>query len=96
LPFERIQRADKLGEIDFQENPAPSGLGTRNQATFGARTNFFGVHVQKCGGFVQIERSRSESFGMDIAACRAARSITYLAQRASISTNERRRFNRAT
>jgi len=57
LPFHRIQRAHELGEIDIQKDPAPSSLGSRNEAALGAHADFVGVHVEKRGGLVEIERS---------------------------------------
>jgi hypothetical protein len=56
LPFKRIQRANKLGEIDLEENPAPAGLRARDEPALRSRAHFFRVHVEKCGGFVEVER----------------------------------------
>ena len=61
LPPHRIQRAHELGEIDLQENPAPAGLGARDEAALRPRANFLRVHVQERGGLVEVERSFSDS-----------------------------------
>jgi hypothetical protein len=55
LPFDRIQRADKLGEIDLKENPTAPGLRARNEAALGARPHFFRMHMQKRGRFMQVQ-----------------------------------------
>lgn len=60
LPPQRIQRAQEVGEISFEENPAPTGLGSRNEAALGPGADFLGVHAQKRGRLVEIERSFSE------------------------------------
>jgi hypothetical protein len=70
LPPQRIQRAHELSEIDLEEDPAPSGLGTGNEAALGARTNLFRMHVKEGCGFIEIEcpyrsRLRAELCGMD-------------------------------
>jgi hypothetical protein len=56
LPFDRIQRADKLGEIELEEDPAPAGLRPGDEAAFRAHADFFGMHMEECGGLVEIER----------------------------------------
>ena len=53
LPSHRIQRAHELDEVDLQEYPSPAGLRSRNEAALGARANFFRVHVQEGGGFIE-------------------------------------------
>jgi hypothetical protein len=56
LPSHRIQRAQELGEIDIEENPAAAGLRARNESALRPRPNLFRVHVQECGGFMEVER----------------------------------------
>jgi hypothetical protein len=56
LPSHRIQRAHELGEIDIEENPAAAGLRSRNESALRPRPNFFRVHMQECGGFMEVER----------------------------------------
>jgi hypothetical protein len=77
LPFHRIQRAHELGEIDLEENPAPASLGSRNEATFGARADFFWVHVKKCRGLVEIERLWGVGLGGVLVAYRAGRATSH-------------------
>jgi hypothetical protein len=55
LPFHRIQRAHKLGEIDLEKNPAPTGLGSRNETALGASADLFGMHMKERGGLSKIE-----------------------------------------
>jgi hypothetical protein len=55
LPPHRIQRAYKVSEVGLEEHPAASGLGSRDEATPGARPDLLGVHVEKSGGFIEIE-----------------------------------------
>lgn len=61
LPPHRIQRAQELGEIGLEENPAAAGLGTGDEAALRPRADFFGVHPQERGGLVEIERPFSDS-----------------------------------
>ena len=61
LPPHRIQRAQELGEIGLEENPAAAGLGTGDEAALGAGANFLGMHVQERGGLIEVERSFSDS-----------------------------------
>lgn len=63
LPPTRIQRADELGEIDLEEDPATAGLCAGDQAPFGAGADFFGVHVEEVGSFVQSQRA-ADYFGV--------------------------------
>jgi len=93
LPSHRIQRAHELGEIDLEENPAPAGLGSRNEASLGARADFFGVHVEEGGGFVETERSRSTGLGGAVAACRAGHVHSHTVQMAMIWPTDRWRIN---
>ena len=60
LPPNRIQRADKAGEIDLEEHPAAARLGTRNEPALGARANLLGVHVQEGGGALEVQRAADE------------------------------------
>ncbi len=55
LPPHRIQRAYEVSEIGLEEHPAPAGLGSRDETALGARPDLFGVHVEKSGGFIEIE-----------------------------------------
>jgi hypothetical protein len=55
LPPHRIQRAYELSEIGLEEDPATTGLGSRDEATLRPPTDLFRVHVEKRGGFVEIE-----------------------------------------
>ena len=57
LPPHRIQRAYELSEISLEEYPAPASLRSRDQAALCARADFLRMHVQKGGGFVEIEGS---------------------------------------
>lgn len=61
LPSHRIQRAQEIGEIGLEENPAAAGLGTGDQAALGPGADFFGVHPKERGGLVDVERSFSDS-----------------------------------
>jgi len=56
LPPHRIQRAQELGEIDIEENPAATGLRAGNESALGARSNFLRMHVQESSGFIEVER----------------------------------------
>jgi hypothetical protein len=80
LPFERIQRADKLGEIDLEENPASASLRARDETALRPRTDFFGVHVEEGRGFVEIERSHMVGPGGILAICRAVQATSLLAK----------------
>jgi hypothetical protein len=77
LPFERIQRADKLGEIDFQENPAPASLGPGDESAFRPRADFLGMHMEKCGGFVQVERFHRARLGGLPTSCQGRRPMSH-------------------
>ena len=55
LPPQRIQRAYELSEIGLEEDPATTGLGSRDEATLRPPTDLFRVHVKKRGGFFEIE-----------------------------------------
>ena len=59
LPSHSIQRAQELGEIGFEENPAAAGLGTGDEAALGPGADFLGMHAQERGGLVEVERSFS-------------------------------------
>lgn len=61
LPPHRIQRAQEIGEIGLEENPAAAGLGAGDEAALGAGANFFGMHAKERGGLVEGERSFSDS-----------------------------------
>jgi hypothetical protein len=63
LPPYRIQRADKAGEIDLEENPAPARLGTRDDAALGAGADLLGVHVQEGRGLLEVQRAADEGEG---------------------------------
>jgi hypothetical protein len=82
LPSHRIQRAHELGEIDFEKNPASACLGSRNETTLGACSEFFRVHVEKSSGFDEIERSRNPGLGGILLPWRAGRATNYTVQRA--------------
>jgi len=55
LPPHRIQRPHELDEVDFQEHPAPAGLGAGDEAALGARAQLLGVHMEEGGGFIQVQ-----------------------------------------
>ncbi|HZT01910.1 MAG TPA: hypothetical protein VFA39_06575 [Steroidobacteraceae bacterium] len=55
LPFHRIQRAQKVGEIVLEKNPGATGLGSGDEATFGSSADFLGVHAQEGGRLIEIE-----------------------------------------
>ena len=61
LPPHRIQRAQELGEIGFEENPAAAGLCTGDEAALRPGADLLGVHAQERGGLVEVERSFSDS-----------------------------------
>jgi len=61
LPSHRIQRAQEVGEIGFEENPAAAGLGTGDEAALRPGADLLGVHAQERGGLVEVERSFSDS-----------------------------------
>jgi len=61
LPPHRIQRAYELSEIRLEEHPAAPGLGSRNEASLGARPDLFGMHVQELSRLVEIQRPHSTS-----------------------------------
>ncbi len=61
LPPHRIQRAQELGQIGLEENPAAAGFGTGDQAALHPGADFFGVHAQERGGLVEVERSFGDS-----------------------------------
>ena len=63
LPPNRIQRADKAGEIDLQEYPAPARLCARDDSALGARANLLGVHVQEGRRFLEVQRAADEGKG---------------------------------
>jgi hypothetical protein len=60
LPPNRIQRADKAGEIDLEEYPPPACLGARDDPALRARANLLGVHVQEGRGFLEVQRAADE------------------------------------
>ena len=60
LPSQRIQRAQEVSEIGFEEHPAAAGLGSRNEPALGPGADFLGMHAQKRSRLVEIERSFSE------------------------------------
>ena len=55
LPLHRIQRAYEVSEIGLEEHPAPAGFRSGDEAALRPGANLFGVHVEKSGGFIQIE-----------------------------------------
>ena len=61
LPSHRIQRAQEIGEIGLEENPAAAGLGTGDETALRPSADFLGVHAQERGGLVEVERSFSDS-----------------------------------
>jgi hypothetical protein len=63
LPPHRIQRAYELSEIGLEEYPAPASLRSRDEAALCAGPNFFWMHVQKGGCFVEIEGSHDRGLG---------------------------------
>lgn len=60
LPPDRIQGADKTGEIDLEKHPAPSRLCTRDDPALGARADFLRVHVQEGRGLLEVQRAADE------------------------------------
>jgi len=60
LPPDRIQRADKTGEIDFEEHPASARLRARDDPALGARADLLGVHVQEGRGLLEFQRAAEE------------------------------------
>jgi hypothetical protein len=80
LPFHRIQRAHELREIHVQKDPAPSSLGSRNETTLGASSDFFRVHVEKRCGLVEGERFESTGLDRALAFYRAGQPISDTAQ----------------
>ena len=69
LPPNRIQRADKAGEIDLQEHPTPARLCTGDDPALGARANFLGVHVQEGRGFHEVQRAADQGKGGERGRC---------------------------
>ena len=63
LPPNRIQRADKAGEIDLEEYPAPARLRARDDPALGARADLLGVHVQEGRSFLEVQRAADEREG---------------------------------
>jgi hypothetical protein len=63
LPPDRIQRADKTGEIDLEEHPAPARLRARDYPALGARTDLLGVHMQEGGRLLEVQRAADEGEG---------------------------------
>jgi hypothetical protein len=63
LPPYRIQRANKAGEIDFEEYPPPARLGARDEPALRARADLLGVHVQEGRGFLEVQRAAHEGEG---------------------------------
>jgi hypothetical protein len=63
LPSHRIQRADKTGEIDLEEHPAPTRLGAGDEPALGARANLLRVHVQEGRGALKVKRAAGEGLG---------------------------------
>ena len=61
LPPHRIQRAQELGEIGFQENPAAARLGAGDETALRPGADFLGVHAKERGGLLEGERSFSDS-----------------------------------
>ena len=59
LPLPRIQRAHEIDEIALEEYPASASLCPWDEAALGARSNLFGVHVQKGCSFTEVERLHS-------------------------------------
>jgi len=54
LPPNRIQRADKAGEIDLKEHPTPARLCARDDPALRARADLLGMHVQEGRGFLEV------------------------------------------
>lgn len=65
LPPDRIQRANKAGEIDLEEHPAPARLCARDQPALGTRADLLGVHVQESRGFLEVQRAADEGEGAE-------------------------------
>jgi hypothetical protein len=63
LPPDRIQRADKAGEIDLEEHPAPARLRARDDPALGAHADLLGVHVQEGSGLLEVQRAADEGEG---------------------------------
>lgn len=61
LPSHRIQRAQELGEIGLEENPAAAGFRAGDEAALRPGTDFLRVHAQELGCLVEAERSFSDS-----------------------------------
>lgn len=76
LPPHRIQRAQELGEIGLEENPAAAGLGAGDEAALGAGADFLGVHAQERGGLDEVEGS----YGAAHTGFRFARGCTDIAR----------------
>jgi hypothetical protein len=81
LPPHRIQRAHKVGEIGLEENPAAARLCSGDEAALCAGANFFWMHVQKGGGFVEIEGSHDSGLREMTAYLRTVAAATWLAVR---------------
>jgi hypothetical protein len=63
LPPNRIQRADKAGEIDLEEDPTPARLRARDDPALGARADLLGMHVQEGRGLLEVQRAADEGEG---------------------------------
>ena len=87
LPSHRIQRADELSEIGLEEDPAPSGLRPRDEAALRPRADLFRVHVEECGGFIEIESLHATvSFEVDLIIGQAAEEVSQGMRRVSAET----------
>lgn len=63
LPPDRIQRANKAGEIDLEEYPATARLRAWDQPALGSRPDLLRVHVEEGRGFLEIQRAADEGEG---------------------------------
>ena len=60
LPPNRIQRADKAGEIDLEEHPPTARLRARDDPALGARADLLGMHVQEGRGLLEVKRAADQ------------------------------------
>ena len=63
LPPNKIQRADKAGEIDLQEHPPPPRLRARDDPALGASADLLGVHVQEGRCLLEVQRAADQGEG---------------------------------
>ena len=78
-----LWRLQKLGDRlrRIWQDAAPAGLRSRDQAALCARANFLRMHVQKGGGFVEIEGSHDSGLREMTAYLRTVAAATWLAVR---------------